>query len=247
MTLLRRLEGSRLSVVERAWEGKVAVLLGGGASLTHEQVVHVAAAHALGLVRCVAINDAYLLAPWADLLYFADAHWWRWQREGVAKEALDLSAEQVRERFAAFVGEICSIAFNEKSVTDNRVRFLRNLHGSVLGGGLSLEPTAIATGWNSGSQALNIATLAGAHVVLLLGFDGRPNAQGQTHWFGEHPRATPQAFWEQMRRGMRAMESALKEQSVRVVNCSPGTYIDTFEKMELEGALKQFAYAAVAG
>jgi len=50
-------------------------------------VAQVAAAYERGKVRCIIINDAYLLAPFADILYFADSHWWKWQTTGTAKPA----------------------------------------------------------------------------------------------------------------------------------------------------------------
>ena len=53
------------------WRGATVVCLGGGPSLTAAD-----AAQCRGRARVIAINDAYRLVPWADLLYFCDYRWW---------------------------------------------------------------------------------------------------------------------------------------------------------------------------
>ena len=47
------------------------------------------------------MNDSYLLAPWADIHYASDPRWHAWHTAGVPKPALGLTAEDVRERWAA--------------------------------------------------------------------------------------------------------------------------------------------------
>lgn len=60
--------------VPRAWEGETVVVLGGGKSLTQEQVDH-----CRGRARVIAINKSYQLAPWADMLWMPDPGWaWAW-------------------------------------------------------------------------------------------------------------------------------------------------------------------------
>jgi hypothetical protein len=71
--------------VSRAWEGKTVVCIAGGPSLTKEQLELVRAARERDAVRVIVINDAYLIAPWADVLYFADARWAKWHVQGVDK------------------------------------------------------------------------------------------------------------------------------------------------------------------
>mgnify|MGYP001617909464 CR=1 FL=1 len=58
--------------VEEEWRGQTAAILGGGPSLTLGQCETVRVAGC----RVIAVNNAYELAPWADILYFADRHWW---------------------------------------------------------------------------------------------------------------------------------------------------------------------------
>lgn len=236
--ILRRFEGSRFSEILPGWAGRTAVLLGGGPSLTLEQVEKVSRVHQEGRCRAIAINDAYLVAPWCDLCYFADSGWHEWQTKGIAKPLLKLTAEQVRERFAAFAGQKCSIQNSGDNIKDPAVHILRNATFPIHGLGLSADTGALITGRHSGFQALNLAILAGAKKVILLGFDGRPGVDGKNHWFGEHPVPTQTAVWEQMRKAMSAAEGSILAAGVRVINCSPSSAIDSFPKMALEEALK---------
>ena len=70
---------------------ETAVCLGGGPSLAPQQVDTVR-----GKARVVAVNDAYRLAPWADVLYVCDHKWWGWH-----PAALDFAGEKVTYSKAA--------------------------------------------------------------------------------------------------------------------------------------------------
>lgn len=237
MNILHRNEADRFSRVLPAWQGLTAVLLGGGPSLSQQQVAQVRDAHVAGAVRVIAVNDAYLWAPFADMHYAADSHWHRWHTEGIEKPQLGLVANQVRERWATFAGQKCTIQNSGANVTDDAVHMLRNKTYPNHGMGLSLDPAELVTGRNSGFQALNLAILAGATRIILLGYDGQPAIDGKTHFSGPHPRPTPTAAYPLYRQAMSAAENAIEAAGVTVLNCSPGTGIDTFPKRVLDEAL----------
>ena len=222
--ILRRLPDSRFSEVLPEWAGATVALLAGGPSLTVEQVERARAAD----VKIIAINDAYLLAPWAEVNWFADSQWWEWQTKGVAKPLLGLSADQVRERFAAFPGQKCSIEHGGDNIRDDAVHMVRKKLFPI--GNEFVRP-------GSAFLALHLAILAGAKTVLLLGLDGGPNAEGKTHWHGSHPKQSTDAVYEQQRRAFSAAEASIRETGARVLNCAPGSRLDSFEKIPLEMAL----------
>jgi hypothetical protein len=234
--ILRRLPESRYSEVAPEWKGRTVAILGGGPSLTMDQVETVRMANVAGLLQCIAVNDAYLAAPWADLLYAADAKWHEWHTRGIPKPALGLSAAQVALLFKSFAGQKCSIATQQNRITDDATHVLKNKHGNDHGSGISLDPQYIVTGSHSGHQALNVAILAGAATVLLLGFDGKA-VDGRTHWHGGHPVMTPTSDWEKRARAWTESQHAIRATGVRIVNCSPVSSINHFEKMTLEQAL----------
>ena len=227
MSILRRPAAGTLSEVAREWIGATAVLIGGGPSLTREQVAQVElVCEQRRALRVIAVNDAYRLAPFADICYFADSEWWGWHKD--------------RPDFQAFAGQKCSISDSGGNIKDPAVHILRNANGRGHSFGLSLDAKQIVTGSNSGYQALNIAVLAGAKTILLLGFDAR-EPTGKTHWFGDHPKREPIAAYAEYRKAFSAGESAILAAGVKVVNCSPGSAIDSLPKMDLEDALRLYA------
>jgi len=235
--ILRRLPDSRFSEVAPLWTGETAVIIGGGPSLSFADVELAHWAHKDTRVRCIAINDSYLWAPWSDVCYFADSRFWAWHTAGIDKPVLGLSKDQVRQRFEDFAGQKCSVMWSGSNITDEGVHILRNKHFPHHGDGLSEDSQMLATGRNSGWQAINLAVLAGAKRLLLLGFDGREAQSGATHWHGGHPLPTPQEFYQAMRRAFSLGEAPLKAAGVTVLNCSPGSGLDNFTKMDLKTAL----------
>lgn len=93
--------------------------------------------------------------------------------------------------------------------------------------GLSERPNAITTGRNSGYQAINIAVLAGAKKILLLGYDMRFK-DGKSHWFGDHPVKTPEHSYKHYAQNFKAMVPQLQKAGVSVINCTPGSLINCF-------------------
>jgi hypothetical protein len=118
--------------------GKTVAVFATGPSLTKEQcedVQHLPA---------VAVNDAYRLAPWADVLYAADGEWWRHHPDALKFEGLKVSC-----------------------MSSSPVHQLQQ--GGVEG--FDERLTHIRTGGNSGYQAIHLAIQAKASRVLLYGFD----------------------------------------------------------------------------
>jgi len=205
----------RLSTVEQNWKGRTVVCMATGPSLTADVVRTVRAA----AVPVVAVNDAYLMAPWADVCYFADAKWWRWHKD--------------RPEWAGFAGERCTIYAHKHTCPDPQVHALLS---SRNGDGLSTDPGAVITGANSGYQALNIATLAGASRVVLVAYDCR-DVDGRSHFFGEHPDGTKPPY-DAIRMRYREAAEAAKRIGVEVLNATPGSRLDMFEAVDLAESLQ---------
>ena len=206
------------------------VCIGGGASLTAEDVALAVASDA----RIIAINDAYLIAPSADVNYFADARWWKWHTDGIAKRWIwaSFTKEEQRERFASFAGIKVTIENTGAMVADPEVFMLHNAGNT----GLSAEPNALCTGSNSGYQAINFAVLAGASRILLLGYDMH-FAGTRSHSHNGHPLAVPEGIYVSFAPKYRSMLPHLEARGVSVVNCSPGSRIDAFPKASIESIL----------
>jgi hypothetical protein len=79
---------SHLWTPARLFAGKAIVCLGGGPSLTQAQVDA-----CRGRAHVIAINDAFRLAPWADVLYACDWQWWKANPEAYDFAGLKVSIE----------------------------------------------------------------------------------------------------------------------------------------------------------
>lgn len=174
------------------------VCLGGGPSLTATDVNAVRGqANAV-----IAINDAYRLAPWAEVLYACDAKWWYWHHE--------------KPELQAFAG--LKFALDPSAKRFRGVQVLRKTGET----GLELDPTGLRAGRNSGYQAINLAVHLGAARIVLLGYD----MQGG-HWFGHHPDQSGPPFNICLQR-FATLVAPLKAAGVEVINCSRKTALTCF-------------------
>lgn len=218
--------------MNRVWEGETVVIICGGPSLTVEQVERTRG------LRTIAVNDAYLLAPWADVCYFADAKWLKWQlngRDGKGLPALGLTGAEVQRLWREFRGLKVAVATLMQQMRGAAL-FIRDGQLAGIKAALSTDPTAIMTGHTSAFQALNVSVLAGAHRVAFIGLDGRVGDGGKKHWFGDHP-DNSDAPYDHMNDSLRSAALHCKALGVDVVNCSPGTSITAFRRARLEDEL----------
>jgi hypothetical protein len=167
-----------------------------------------------GRAPVIAVNDAYRLAPWADVLYACDAKWWA-AHDGVM----------------AFGGEKYGL---QHQANHWGVTVLQQTGHE----GIETAPSGVRTGRNSTYQAMNVAVHLGARRILLLGCDMAQWPGQPTHFFGEHPRklkvAPPFALFHQY---FDSMVEPLRALGVAVVNCSRRTALTSFPCQPLREAL----------
>jgi hypothetical protein len=202
--------------VPRIWSGETVVCLATGPSLTQTDVDY-----CRGKARVIAINDAVRMAPWADVLYSSDRYWWP-RHNGVP------SFTGAKFGIGSSVGKFNGF------VKHPDVRVLKNTGYT----GLELEPTGLRNGKNSGYAAINLAFHFGASRILLLGYDmGR--RQGLTHFFGDHVgMANPtDVHFGSWRRLFDSLLEPLTTAGVSVLNCTPGSSLNTFPMANLREML----------
>ena len=199
------------------WAGDTVVILGGGPSLEGARGLLAAANDSAAHV--IAINDAFRLAPWADLLYFADRAWWdgHYGRSGDVGKVV--------------VGQVATC-----SDADVPLR-LRNT------GIEGFDPRAgcIRTGNNSGYQALHLAIQAGAKRIILAGFDMR--VSGDAHHWGDRPESVQavdfqRTLTEQMLPLFGGLCAAIRERGIQVLNVSPGSALRLWPVIEHSEAIR---------
>jgi hypothetical protein len=183
-------------------------------------------------IKCIAVNDAYLVVPWADVLYAADDKWWTWHLEGLNKSWpwVSFSKHEVSQRLKSFKGQTVTI---EHPAVSKFPQFVLRNGGQE---GLSGNPQVICTGQNSGYQAINIAALGGAKKILLLGMDMR-FLNGKSHAHNGHPVKHDENSYKRYAQNFRTIETPLKNLGIDVVNCAPGSLIKNFRFSTVEREL----------
>ena len=189
------------------WKGYTAVCIASGASLTQEQV-DMCKGH-----KIIAINDAYKLAPHADILYACDSQWWGWHNGVPDFKGRKITHQQDAVKLQTYPG-IDYILSDGKS-------------------GFSHKQDRIRHGGNSGYQALHIALSMGADRVLLLGYDMHANT-GESHFFGEHPNGKQRdGRYAEWIKEFSALEIAGRQRGQEVLNCTPNSALDCFKKSNI--------------
>lgn len=200
--------------IPRMWDSQPCVIMGGGKSLTPEVVEAVRLASAY---RVIVINEAYKLAPWADLLYAADRDWWHVNKGAPEFHGMKVTCEP------------------------NGFADVMELKASATTG-LSADPSTVTTGGNSGYQAVGIAVHAGCSRVLLCGFDMKPG-----HWHSEHKPPLRKTNPEQYKTWIERFHTLVKPLSaagVEVINCSPGSALNAFPHIPLAIELERYKKVA---
>lgn len=206
--------------VEPEWAGETCVIAAGGCSLTSQQLDRVRGA---GL-KTIVVNDAYRLAPWAEVLFFYDPIWWSWHREALQD----------------WPGRIVRLESPEGDGGHPRARVLKN-YGTE---GFIEARDGVMNGRNSGYGALHLAAHLGVARVLLLGFDCKRGEGGRKHWFGEHPNRSdqPHNIWIAC---FNQLAPILAARGIEVINCSPGSALTCFKREPLESVLPDPAATVV--
>lgn len=200
---------SRLWNIKPVWRGETCAILASGPSM------NVSVARTLeGRCRVIAINDNYKLAPWADILYAADHPWWR-----EYPEALKFAGRKVTINAGLEFAEVEYIESGGYADFDHRT-------------------THVRTGKNGGYQAIHIAAHLGVRRIILCGFNMR-SIDGLSHWFGDHPpnlhRTPPYETWISL---FARLAPLLRHKNIEVINCTPKSALNCFEKQSLETALE---------
>lgn len=190
--------------VPRAWAGERCYVLCGGASLTAQTPL-------LSKLRgrIVAVKQAALLRPDADVLFIGGEQAW----------------DICRPVFNAFYGRyIVARGKSDPRFPLGTKRVARSTERAF-----STDPRKVG-GRDSGTSAINLACLFGASEIILLGFDMRGG-----HWDPKHPVPfPPPSHFKRHLEILPAFAADAAAAGHRIVNCSPKTAVTCFERQRLE-------------
>jgi hypothetical protein len=193
------------------WQGKTAVVICAGPSLSDEQIDTIICY----APKTIAVNTAYLYAPHSDVIYAGDMMFWRAHHQRIrtfcAESSLWTCDSGAAERFA--------ISRQRAGNREGLGREVLHMNG------------------NSGFQAINLAYLWGARRILLVGMDMR-EIDGRKHRHGDHEKGLVQAqqFDEWLHKSVK-LAADLKEVGCDVANCTPGSALKCFRMSTVEEEL----------
>lgn len=189
------------------WRGKACFIIGGGPSFDPAL-----APRLRGRGRVIAVNAAYTVAPWADVLFFADRRWYEWNRDDLHR----------------YRGDLILTRADLKDPSDARIRRI----GRTTTTPLSRDAHQLA-GYCGGGNALNLAYLYGADPIVLLGFDMRPG-----NWHTLH-RLPPKEGQHRDRfiPSLERMAVCLAGDGVTVLNANPRSALRCFPFADIEELL----------
>jgi hypothetical protein len=209
--------------VPRLWPGETVALLGTGPSLSQREVDYLR-----GKCRVIAINSAWVMAPWADVLYACDFRWWEqyWQ--------------SVRDSFNP-QGLCIRLGRNERHPEEEVPEIIGGVNLKALKHcgteGIETDPSGLRTGRNSGYQALNLAIHFGAVRILLLAYDLKQIA-GKTHFFGDYPKLSNNpALYPILIGHFEDAAPEIAALGVEVINCTEGSALKAFPVKQLRDVI----------
>jgi hypothetical protein len=171
-------------------------------------------------------NDAYKLAPDAELIHACNYGWWASRHQAVK----DLPAEKWTT--------------NGKAAAEFGINWIAEVNKH----GLSTDDNVLHHGHSSGYQLLGMAYRNGAQRVILLGYDMkfapdydgtiRKIGSGPRHFFGEYEKVLQHWPSVKVRGGVHVelldlYRSVAKQGLVEIINCTPDSALDCFPRCSI--------------
>lgn len=224
------------------WTGATVWVLGGGQSLPEQFGVppeiirqvqdgelpmsaYSPYMEALHRRHVVAINSAFLIGDWIDIVFFGDKGWFFGNRKQLAK----------------FPGlkVTCHHAVDASKYKGDHVKYLAK--DNTKRKGLTRNPHKVCWNLNSGMAALSMIANMGARRIILLGFDMKLSSSGRQHFHGEYNRRVVKARKLPFERHMACLPHIVddaRKRRITIINASPDSAITVFTKITVKELLR---------
>lgn len=167
----------------------------------------------------IGTNIAFMLGEWVSALYFCDSKFFRIYKDSI------LAFRNLK------VTCVSHLDTNLQPYTRNIKRVKRDYKS-----GLSDRPDTICWNHNSGAAAINLAVLAGAKRILLLGFDMKSEGDN-SHWHNAYGIKTPRNAFNRFLKHFPAIAADAKKMKVEILNVCPDSLLDVFPRVSLKEVL----------
>lgn len=204
--------GLSLWEVPRLWPDGECFIVGGGPSVKHIDV------DALKGRRVIAVNMAYKLGNWMDVLFFGDC---RWLKDNT-KDLLSFAGLKITtcEQHRGKLG----------------IKVVRRRNSPP---GLSSDPKTVIWNLSSGACAINLAAHFGVKRIVLLGYDMK-SREKEHHWHNYYQSARSGKRYDPYTRFMKQFPSiaeALKKRKIECVNACEDSALKVFPVVRPEDVL----------
>lgn len=181
------------------WRGEKCFIIGGGPSALQHDLTR------LKGKRVICINSSYIAAtPWADadntILIFSDTRW----------------HDDHYRKWKEFKGRIVSASLIARS--PRLLRMKRDKIPGLKSDGISLyiDKTTL-------TSAINLAVYLGVVKIVLIGVDGKADAQGRHHHHAPHRWKPSNGCYAKQRKDIVRTAADLRKLGIECVNASPGS------------------------
>ncbi len=199
--------------IPKLWPDGECFILGGGPSLKNIDVSR------LRGHRVIAVNNAYQLGDFIDVMFFGDCRWFHLHKK----------------QLLSFAGlKLTTCEQHVKYPGIKVVRRKTNING------LSNNPGLLAWNLSSGACAINVATLLGVKRIVLLGFDMQ-KIDGHSNWHKDHgtsnnPKHNP---YRKFMSRFAQIAKSLQSMNVECINATPGSALTEFPIVEPETVMPE--------
>ena len=177
----------------------------------------------------IAVNVAYMIGDWIDMVVFGDNKFYLAHRKGLS----------------TFRG--LKVSCNPKHIAESYhregVKFL--LRDMKHRRGISSNPRMVSWNSNSGAAAINVAVHTGVKRIVLLGFDMRLSESGAQHWHSLYCRDRKKEVkskrihlpFDKHLIGFPEIAKDAKRLGVEILNASPDSAIECLMKCTVKQIL----------
>jgi hypothetical protein len=195
------------------WSGQTVICIASGPSLNADDCEFIRSFNA----RKISVNNAYKVAPWADVHYSSDHDWWEEHYDDM--RALCLGQFWTGYPDGVPHSDVHCCPYDKR------------------GRGLSMKPGVINWGGNSGYCAIGLAVQFGAKKIVLTGYD-QQDKTGQGHYDGNHPDNIRKLFnFPMWRERFGEMAKDAEKHGIQIINASRETSLTCFPRASLLDAL----------
>jgi len=229
--------------VPRMWEGEDVWIIGGGSSVaeqfeipyevvqsvknrTSPMSVYSDYMKAIHNKHVIAINVAYKIGDWIDMVFWGDVNFWLW-----------------------YQNEICNwlglkVTCHHTAANQRWVKFIEKDKEHPWG--ISTRPDRVSWNTNSGTAAISVAAWAGAARIFLLGFDMNLGVDKKMHFHDVYQRGKIEeekdvmkwvSVFERQLRGFAFVKQDAQKMGIEIINVNPKSAITEFPRVALSNIL----------